>query len=313
MAATKTRPAESENDANDAGRLSPYQVCFVVDAVESAAAECAARFGWGPFRSFRATVESLEYRGRPARRVAEVALGMAGGVQVELLHVHEGVDCLAAYQGRYERGFQHLGIDTPSRGVALERLEKLGARLDHLDEFEGIRIAFVDVPGGPGLFELVDRTSGRPSGGGAVVPEPGATPRVAIDRATLVTDRVDETLDFFASAFGWRNRVAKPATLRWDGEDVKLQRVLGVAGRLEVEIVAGRPGGRDPYSRHLARGEHGLVHAGGVLTSPERPDAFVDRASQHGQWLETGERFTLVDWSGGVGTLQLRATRASKA
>jgi len=296
--------SESGNEVEGpepASRLTPYQVCFVVDDVDEAAAECQERFGWGPFRSFHSTVEELQYKGRPARRVAEVSLGMAGRVQVELLHVHDGVDCLATYQARHGRGFQHLGIDTPSRDKALARLENLGAGLDHLDEFEGIQIAFVDVPVGPGLFELVDRTTGAPRGGGATLPRPAPASRLAIDRATVVTDRMDEALDFFTRAFGWRNVVARSATVRWDTEEEQLARALGTAGRLEIELVEGRPGGRDPYSRTLERSGTGLMHAGGVLADDDWPES----TAYH--WLDTGETFTLVDWSGGAGALQLRA------
>ena len=284
--------------------LAPYQVCFVVDDVERAAEEGQRRFGWGPFRSFHATVEPLRYKGRLARREAEVALGMAGQVQVELLHVHDGVDCLADYQARYGRGFQHLGIDTPSRDAALSRLEALGAELDHVDEFEGIRIAFVDVPTGPGLFELVDRTSGAPTGGGAIVPAPGPTPGLAIDRATVVTDRMEVALEFFSGAFGWSEVVAQTATLLCDSEEVRLARVLARAGRLEIELVEGRPGGRDPYSRHLTRGGHGLVHASGAWTAGDGPE------TPRYRWLETDERFALLDWSGGTGSLQVRTPRS---
>ena len=304
MSATKLQMSESGHDPDGpepASRLTPYQVCFVVDDVDEAAAECQERFAWGPFRSFRSTVEDLHYQGRPARRVADVAVGMAGRVQVELLHVHDGVDCLAAYQARHGRGFQHLGIDTPSRDTALARLEGLGARLDHLDEFEGIQIAFVDVPVGPGLFELVDRTTGAPRGGGATLPKPVAASRLSIDRATVVTDRMDVALDFFASAFGWRNVAAESATLRWDTEEAHLSRALGTAGRLEIELVEGRPGGRDPYSRTLARSGPGLVHAGGVVVADDDWPESVAYC-----WLEAGETFALADWSGGAGALQLR-------
>lgn len=309
-------PGQGAREPARLERLSVYQVCFVVDEVERAAAECSERFGWGPFRCFRATVDNLDYRGRPARRVADVALGMAGRVQVELLHVHDGVDCLAVYQARHGRGFQHLGIDTPCRESTLARLEGLGARLDHRDEFEGIRIAFVDVPSGPGAFELVDRTSGAPSGAGATLPEPGRTPRISIDRATLVTDRMDATLDFFGKAFGWQSVVAEPATLRWEASETRLLRALGPAGRLEIELVEGRPGGRDPYSRHLARSGPGLVHAGGLALDRDAPESFADRweasrweASRWkaSRWKESAEEFVLLDWSGGAGALQLRA------
>lgn len=310
MALTQSHPPEAQHGpkGSESGeRLTPYQVCFVVEDVEEAAAECHERFGWGPFRSFRAAVDSLEYKGQRARRVAEVALGMAGRVQVELLHVHEGVDCLAAYQARYGCGFQHLGIDTPSRDASLARLEKLGAKLDHRDEYEGIRIAFVDVPSGAlGAFELVDRTSGAQdaaSGAAGTLgtpPDPGPTPRIAIDRATLVTDRMDETCDFFANAFRWPTVAVESATLRWQDDETSLRRAIGSAGRLEIEIIEGRPDARDPYSRHLSRNGPGLVHAGGRLVEADPSASFAYH------WSETGERFALLDWSGGAGALQLR-------
>ena len=45
----------------------------------------------------------------------------------------------------------------------------------------------------------------------------------------------------------------------------RLRRFRGGAGALELELVEPRPGADDPYARHLSRGEHGLVHAGGPL------------------------------------------------
>lgn len=287
--------------------LQPYQVCFVVDDVAAAAEEAQARFGWGPFRSFRNTAENIDYRGRSVRREADVALAMAGDVQVELLHVHDGVDCLAAYQASFGRGLQHIGIATPSREAALARLERLGACVDHRDEFAGIRLAFVDLPTGPGMFELVDRTSGSPTGASAALPEPGDRACICVDRATVVTERMDEALGFFGASFGWQGVTAEPATLREGDQETRLRRAIGRAGRLEIELVEGRRGERDPYSRHLARGGHGLVHASARTAGTQDGSVAATAPAAPGcAWLESGERFTLVDWAGGIGSLQLR-------
>lgn len=281
-------------------RLYPWQVCFVVDDVETAIAECGRRFGWGPFERFTAEIEDVEYRGRVARRVTNVALGQAGRVQVELVHVREGFDCIATYQQRYARGFQHLGIGCRSRDAALERLESLGARLDDLNEYGGIKIAFVDVPTGPGMFELLQPTREDAGPAGETMPHDEHIPVVEIDRATIVTDDMDAALEFHAQAFDWRDIRAEQQTLRYEGGEVRLARAIGRAGLLEIELVEGRTGGSDPYSAHLARGDHGLVHAG-ALTSAEP-------AGSGGCWLETGEHFWLEDWPGGASGLQLRSS-----
>ena len=71
-------------------RLYPAQVCFVVDDVDAAVEECIATFGWGPFHRFTAPVSEARYRDWTGPKKTDVALGMAGAVQVELIHVHAG-------------------------------------------------------------------------------------------------------------------------------------------------------------------------------------------------------------------------------
>jgi hypothetical protein len=188
-------------------RLLPSQVCFVVDDVPAAAAECSERYRWGPFHHFTVRVPDAHYRGWKGLRCNDVALGMAGGVQVELVHVHEGREPIADYQTRYGTGFQHLGIGCRSRDVALLHLEMLGAQVNELNEHEGIRIAFVDVPTGTAMFELLQfpprgegdagiEASARPQEGGDVF---------ALDRATIVTPDLAGALRFHAGAFGWEH------------------------------------------------------------------------------------------------------------
>jgi catechol 2,3-dioxygenase-like lactoylglutathione lyase family enzyme len=283
--------------------LFPTQVCFMVDDVRRAAEECVARFGWGPFRHFTADVPDSHYRGWCGRRHNDVALGMAGRVQVELLHVHEGRAAISAYQDEYGRGFQHLGIACRSREAALERLESLGAALDERNEFGGTRFAFVDVPTGPAMFELLDHEG----------EEPGRSPEIAaegsgreayvlgVDRATIVTADIEASLRFYSQAFGWEDARAEPQTLRHGRGTSRMQRFVGHAGWLDLELVEPAEAAEDPYSRHRARGPHGLVHAGGL-----RPEGFDEPASVECEWLETGERFALHDWAAGPRSLQVR-------
>ena len=145
------------SDAKRPPRLHPMQACFVVDDVPSAAADCAKRFGWGPFETFTADVASARFGDWAGRKVTEVALGMAGGVQVELIHVHEGRDAIASYQAEYGTGFQHLGISVCDRDAVLRHLEAHDATTDSLLGYGDLRIAFVDVPTGKAMFELLER------------------------------------------------------------------------------------------------------------------------------------------------------------
>ncbi len=287
-------------------RLHPAQVCFVVDDVDAGVEECVERFGWGPFHRFSAPVAEARYHDWMGAKHTEVALGMAGEVQVELIHVSEGRDTVGAYQERYGRGFQHLGIHCRSRDDAIDALDALGGKLDDRGEYPGIRFAFVDTPTGPGMFELLEASrSEAPPGsdaGAAKVNEPD----VALDRATIATPTLDRALDFYTRAFGWSEVSAEARTLRVGGSEVKTRRARGRAGRLELELIEPAPGADDPYSRHLARGDHGLVHAGGVARSALPASG----AAIEGAWLEDGEPFTLHDWAGGRAALQIREVPA---
>jgi len=292
-------------------RLHPAQICFVVEDVVAAVDECVERFGWGPFHVFNANVPEATHGDWAGAKRTEVALGMAGEVQVELIHVHEGHDTVEAYQARYGAGFQHLGISCRDREAAVEALEAIGGRVDDQNEFPGVRFAFVDTPTGPGMFELLQQTEDAPTPGSdeARPDAPGTgvgTPpplRAALDRATIVTRDLDRALAFYAPAFRWNDVTPERATLRIDGVETRVRRARGAAGQMSFELIEPAPGSDDPYARHLARGDHGLVHAGGLATGDGMPEG----ALVVGEWREDGESFSLYDWSGGAGSLQLRS------
>jgi catechol 2,3-dioxygenase-like lactoylglutathione lyase family enzyme len=129
---------------------------------------------------------------------------------------------------------------------------------------------------------------------------------VTIDRATIATPDLDAALAFYAKAFDWSGVVPETQTLRCGGQESKLRRVQAQAGKLLLELIEPRPGAGDPYALHLERRDHGLVHAGGEVVSSDMSET----PTIEGQWLESGESFGLFDWSGGAGTLQLRAASA---
>jgi hypothetical protein len=287
---------------DSAPSLYPSQVCFVVDDVAAATDACEKRFGWGPFHSFSARVPDAEYKGWRGVRATDVALGMAGRVQVELIHVHEGRDAIADYQAEYATGFQHLGVSVRDRDAALGHLEALGATADSLLEYEDLRIAFVNTPNGKAMFELLQPR--KKAGEGEALSRQGRMQRpgcLALDRATVVTRDLDATVAFHSAAFGWGAPSPEQVTLESDGVRTRARRFLGRAGALDLELIEPEPGGADPYSLHLSRGAHGLVHAGGAAAS----DASLG-AGLGCEWVETGERFTLHDWAGGPRALQVR-------
>lgn len=284
--------------------LSPQQICFVVDDVPSAVQYCEENFGWGPFYQFKAPVPEARYREWTGEKLTEVALGMAGKVQVEFLHVFKGHDTTEDYQARYGSGFQHLGIHCESRDEALAHLESLGATVNEVNEYPGIRFAFVDVPTGPGMFEILQPTAEMVSNegiSGSQKTRNTSDTLFDIDRATIVTRDIDTALEFYASAFGWTSPIATQATLRYGDIETLVRRHIGTAGTLQLEFIQPVEGSNDPYAAHLRRGEHGLIHAGGTI-SGDLPEG----EALNGEWVETGESFALYNWPGGKHTLQVR-------
>lgn len=288
-------------------RLHPQQVCFVVDDVSAAVEFCQQQLGWGPFYQFKAPVEDARYKQWRGEKLTEVALGMAGGVQVEFLHVYKGRDTTADYQAEYGRGFQHLGIHCHSRDDALAYLESLGAVVNEQNEYPGIRFAFVDVPTGPGMFEILQPTAELADNEGISTSRKSdsatSSPLFKVDRATIVSRDIDNTLAFYAAAFGWESPTANRCTLRHGDKQTTAQRYLGQAGALQLEFIQPTEDSDDPYSAHLRRGAHGLIHAGGVLdAAPPEGDAL------DGEWLESGESFALYNWLNIEHSFQIRGS-----
>jgi predicted enzyme related to lactoylglutathione lyase len=285
-------------------RLTPQQVCFVVDDVPAAVKFSEEQFGWGPFMQFKAPVPEARYKEWSGEKLTEVALGMAGAVQVEFLHIHKGRDTTADYQAKYGTGFQHLGIHCESRDEALSHLESLGAVVNETNEFPGIRFAFVDVPTGPGMFEILQATADMAANkdiANSRKSNRDSNTLFDVDRATIVTEDIATALDFYSKAFGWKNAEATTVTLRYGKQQTQLKRYIGRAGALELEFIEPAADSDDPYRTHLKRGQHGLIHAGGAINGEFPADEIV-----RGEWPDSGETFALYNWHGGKQALQIR-------
>ncbi|MEH6582910.1 MAG: VOC family protein [Halioglobus sp.] len=298
-------PSEATSAEYTIPRLSPQQVCFVVEDVTDAVNFCEKRFGWGPFYQFKAPVPEATYKDWRGAKLTEVALGMAGKVQVEFLHVFEGQDTTGDYQAKYGTGLQHLGIHCLSRDEALEHLVSQGASVNELNEYPGIRFAFVDVPTGDGMFEILQPTAEMANDegiSGSREQRAESSTLFDIDRATIVTADIDKALSFYSETFGWTNAQAVAATLSINGSQTSARRYVGEAGKLQLEFIEPcDPDAGDPYAAHLRRGDHGLIHASGLLSGD-----FPVEEVLCGKWLETGESFALYSWSGGKHSLQIR-------
>ena len=284
--------------------LSPQQVCFVVDDVPAAVQHCEKHYGWGPFFQFKAPVPDARYKDWSGEKLTEVALGMAGRVQVEFLHVHTGHDTTEDYQARYGSGFQHLGINCESRDEALAHLESIGATVNEVNEYPGIRFAFVDAPTGKGMFEILQPTAEMASNDGISSSRQSskdAENRLNVDRATIVTRDINAALDFYSSAFNWERSTPEQQTLRFGNGETQVWRHIGSAGKLQLEFIQPEEDSDDPYAAHLRRGEHGLIHAGGTTGGD-----FPAGEAILGEWPATGESFALYDWPGGKNALQVR-------
>ena len=293
-------------------RLSPIQVCYIVDDVAEAVAVCETALGWGPFNHFTAEVESASYRDWSGSKRVDVALGMAGAVQIELMHIHKGEDPVATFQSHYGTGIQHLGIHCKDRDQAIAFLNSVGSPTNEISEYPGIRFAFMDTPTGEGMFELVCPTdtfeSSEVSGGTATDSAASNSTGNLVKRVTIATNDIVGCVNFYASAFGWQDVRVDEASYQVEGQEYAARRSRAAAGLLEFEFVEPASDSSCPYRQHLARGGHGIVHAG-VAIDGEAVES-LRRAKQtvgaglSGQWLDTEEAFTLHSWEGGLNSLQ---------
>jgi len=297
--------------------LIAYQACFVVDDVEQAVKFCSSELGWGPFQHFKIPSKNCHYKDWQGDKLTEVALGMAGRSQVELIRVHQGQDSIQRYQTNMGAGLQHLGVLCKDSAQAIKLLGDVGGLMDDQNQYGEVTFTFMNVPTGPSMIELLERgeqglptNEERRQGEKIGLTTASHRERIQLDRATIVTADLEQSLGFYSHCFPSKTADIQLETLRIVGNDgrphkTEARRCLIDAGVLELELIEVSAAGTDPYARQMQRslvhGGHGLAHVGGKAGSTP-----IDRNAVQGSWLNSGELFTLRTGPDGRLSLQLR-------
>lgn len=302
-------------NSNQAPVHTAYQACFVVADVAAAVEFCTTQLAWGPFQHFKIPSPESSYRGWNGHKLTEVALGMAGSAQVELIQVHLGRDAIEDYQTRLGPGLQHLGVLVKNTQQSLQYLEPAGAIKNDSNQYGEITYTFIDAPNGPAMLELLERgEQGLPTKetGGESIGKTASSvdEKLQLDRATIVTSDIQQSAKFFAHCFATDAPSIQHDTLRERFLDSpliesKAQRCLLNAGVLQIELVQVDAKSDSVYARQLKRaaghGSHGLTHIGGHSGDCQLPGEPL-----HGEWLQQAESFQLFPGPDNRLSLQLR-------
>ncbi len=305
--------------------LIAYQACFVVNDVAAAVQFCSQQLGWGPFQHFKIPSQNAQYRDWQGDKLTEVALGMAGAAQVELIHVHCGQDAIQQYQARMGTGLQHIGVLCQSTDEALDHVGALGAALNDRNQYGEITFSFIDVPQGPALLELLERgEQGLPSaqsadehGSTIGKTKPSHNAKLLLDRVSLVTTHIETSAAFYTSSFQQDKYTISEETLRYAkfssssvttaAAEVRARRCLMNAGVLEIELIQLLDKDKNMYGKQLERsaqhGGHGLVHVGGRQSLGLN---LADSKRIDGEWLSCGESFSVYTGPDELPSVQIR-------
>lgn len=293
-----------------------YQACFVVADVSAAVEFCVRELGWGPFQHFTIPSPESKYKGWQGHKLTEVALGMAGRSQVELIHVHQGRDAIEDYQTRIGPGFQHLGVLVQNTEESLSYLSAAGAIKNDSNQYGEITYTFIDVPKGPAMLELLERgEQGLPTKetGGESIGKTAASSNemLQLDRATIVSNDIQGSAEFLSHCFGTDMPLITTDTLReqfLDSPPIEsaASRCLIDAGVLQIELVQVSEQSDSVYARQLKRAcghsNHGLMHVGGNSDNCNLPGQAL-----RGEWLEQAEKFQLFQGPDNRLSVQVRA------
>ncbi|MEV0248601.1 VOC family protein [Nocardia sp. NPDC050712] len=126
-----------------------FQLCWVVADLAAATREFGALYGvqqWLTLPDVRFGPELCELRGAPAEYTISVALGYAGGQQLELIEPRAGVSLYSEHLERVGPGLHHVAWVPEDFDAALT---EAGSRVVARGAFEGAGMEFAYLEGGP--------------------------------------------------------------------------------------------------------------------------------------------------------------------
>ncbi|MEV0296358.1 VOC family protein [Nocardia sp. NPDC050710] len=129
-----------------------FQVCWVVPDIAAATGEFAARYGvaeWFTIPDVHFRPESCVYRGVPADYAISVALGYAGGQQLELIEPRSGDSLYSEQLMRIGPGLHHIAWVPDDFDAALADARAAGREIVAQGAFEGVGMEFAYLDGGP--------------------------------------------------------------------------------------------------------------------------------------------------------------------
>ncbi|MET8652534.1 VOC family protein [Nocardia aurea] len=128
-----------------------FQLGWVVPDITSATAEFADRYGvtaWFSLPEVRFGPHSCSYRGQPADYTVAVALGYAGGQQLELIEPRAGESPYSEYLTRSGAGLHHIAYIPDDFDAALAEARAAGTEIIAEGDLEGAGMEFAYLDGG---------------------------------------------------------------------------------------------------------------------------------------------------------------------
>ena len=138
-----------------------FQLGFLVDDLEAAAARWAGVFGVGPFHVLPVFESQMFYRGTETTVRAQVAVSQAGPVQIELIHQY--CDTPSVFREWTREGscvLHQLATVTSDYEAAKAHYEGLGYQVA-AENRSKVRVAYVDTSRDFGFYtEVVEQSPG---------------------------------------------------------------------------------------------------------------------------------------------------------
>ncbi|WP_069161020.1 VOC family protein [Nocardia altamirensis] len=129
-----------------------FQLCWVVEDMAAAQQRFTEHYGvarWFTVPDVRFGPEFCEFRGAPADYTITVALGYAGGQQLELIEPRGGASLYAEQLERIGPGLHHAAWVPEDYDGALDAAQAAGIEVVAQGRFEGIGMEFAYLAGGP--------------------------------------------------------------------------------------------------------------------------------------------------------------------